>query len=100
MRMAFMLDYAAPEADELASFLKAAQVGPPHTFLRCGLADLDLGQYNSESMREVGAVRLDQMVLLVNTTLLRAHLSVGVEQRSVFVNVHRSLAAPRVCTSG
>jgi hypothetical protein len=32
MRMAFMLDYAAPEADELASFLKAAQVGPPpHT---------------------------------------------------------------------
>ena len=66
----------------------------------CGLADLYLGQASCESMREVGAVRLDQMVLLVNTALLHAHLSAGVGQRSVFVNVHRSLAAPRVCTSG
>ncbi len=59
-----------------------------------------LGQASCESMREVGAVRLDQMVLLVNTALLHAHLSAGVGQRSVFVNVHRSLAAPRVRTSG
>jgi hypothetical protein len=71
-----------------------------HSSWWCGLADLYLGQASCESMREVGAVRLDQMVLLVNTALLRAHLSAGVGQRSVFVNVHRSLAAPRVCTSG
>jgi hypothetical protein len=47
-------------------------------------------------MGDVGAVRVDQMVLLINLTLMCARISASVDEPGQFVNIHRSLEAPHV----